>query len=234
MADEDPVAKARAIAAKLGGLLPGLGGPPAGGGGGGDGPALGKRKSRWGDNDGGDSRPAPGGSGGGSGGFGNVGASAYGPGAMGGAMGGAVGAAMSMNPDLIMWVPDSMVGLIIGRGGENIKRLSQSTGVNVQIEKQGEMHEGSMQRKVMLKGPPDAQQRCKGDILEMVHDRERNGEGGRGGGGGGGGPAPRGGRHGPGVRHGRHQAGLLPAPGAGHTGQSNAEKPVRQLHSQTR
>mmetsp|Transcript_3542 Transcript_3542/g.6769 ORF Transcript_3542/g.6769 Transcript_3542/m.6769 type:complete len:110 (+) Transcript_3542:525-854(+) len=104
---------------------------------------------------------------------------------MGGAMGGAVGAAMSMNPDLIMWVPDSMVGLIIGRGGENIKRLSQSTGVNVQIEKQGEMHEGSMQRKVMLKGPPDAQQRCKGDILEMVHDRERNGEGGRGGGGGG-------------------------------------------------
>ena len=39
------------------------------------------------------------------------------------------------NDDVSLLVPNSMVGLIIGRGGENIQRMQMQTGGHLQIQK---------------------------------------------------------------------------------------------------
>uniref|UniRef100_H3D983 KH-type splicing regulatory protein n=1 Tax=Tetraodon nigroviridis TaxID=99883 RepID=H3D983_TETNG len=67
-------------------------------------------------------------------------------------------------------VPDAMVGLIIGRGGEQINKIQQESGCKVQFA-----HDtaGLPERRVSLTGSPDAIQRAKAlidDIVSRGHD----------------------------------------------------------------
>uniref|UniRef100_A0A3Q3EHP8 KH-type splicing regulatory protein n=1 Tax=Labrus bergylta TaxID=56723 RepID=A0A3Q3EHP8_9LABR len=62
-------------------------------------------------------------------------------------------------------VPDGMVGLIIGRGGEQINKIQQDSGCKVQIAHDSA---GLSERSVSLTGSPDAVQRAKALIDDIV------------------------------------------------------------------
>uniref|UniRef100_A0A672YIK2 Far upstream element-binding protein 2-like n=1 Tax=Sphaeramia orbicularis TaxID=375764 RepID=A0A672YIK2_9TELE len=74
-------------------------------------------------------------------------------------------------------VPDGMVGLIIGRGGEQINKIQQDSGCKVQIAHDSA---GLPERSVSLTGSGDAIQRAKAlidDIVSRGHE-STNGQGG--------------------------------------------------------
>ena len=52
----------------------------------------------------------------------------------------------------VVSVPNSMVGLVIGKGGENIRVIQLRTGAHVQIQKDSETEPGATERKVYLSG----------------------------------------------------------------------------------
>ncbi|XP_008552793.1 far upstream element-binding protein 3 isoform X1 [Microplitis demolitor] len=94
-------------------------------------------------------------------------------------------------------VPDKMVGLIIGRGGEQITRLQSETGCKIQMAPESG---GLPERLCTLTGSREAVNRAKDLVLSIVNQRCRseggmgdmnmpnpNNSGGGGGGGGGGG-----------------------------------------------
>jgi far upstream element-binding protein len=83
-------------------------------------------------------------------------------------------------------VPNAMVGLIIGRGGENIRDLQLRSGAHIQIQRDSDAEPGSRTRRIMLKGEPDRVAKARSLIDGMIQEREQE-LGGRGGGGGGGG-----------------------------------------------
>ncbi|XP_037111597.1 far upstream element-binding protein 2 isoform X2 [Syngnathus acus] len=62
-------------------------------------------------------------------------------------------------------VPDSMVGLVIGRGGEHINKIQRESGCKVQIAHDSA---GLSDRSVSLTGSPDAIKRAKGLIDEII------------------------------------------------------------------
>ncbi|PWA16901.1 hypothetical protein CCH79_00012683, partial [Gambusia affinis] len=67
-------------------------------------------------------------------------------------------------------VPDSMVGLIIGRGGEQINKIQHDSGCKVQIAHDSV---GLPERSISLTGSPEAVQRAKAfleDIVSRGHD----------------------------------------------------------------
>lgn len=101
----------------------------------------------------------------------------YGPGMGGGGGGGG-------NPDEleeVVEVPNTMVGMLIGRGGENIQSIQRNSGCHVQVTRENEMQPGANQRRVLLRGTPQALASAKQEIARVTEDR------GRGPGGGGGG-----------------------------------------------
>ncbi|KAM9770765.1 LOW QUALITY PROTEIN: far upstream element-binding protein 2-like [Menidia menidia] len=64
-------------------------------------------------------------------------------------------------------VPDAMVGLIIGRGGEQINKIQHDSGCKVQIAHDSA---GLPERSVSLTGSPDAIQRAK-DLIDDIVSR---------------------------------------------------------------
>lgn len=66
---------------------------------------------------------------------------------------------------LEMTIPNSQVGLVIGKGGENLVRLQAQFGVTLQISKEGDP------RPVTIKGPPDALEDTRRRIEEIVAAR---------------------------------------------------------------
>ncbi|CAG5055177.1 unnamed protein product [Parnassius apollo] len=91
-------------------------------------------------------------------------------------------------------VPDKMVGLIIGRGGEQITRLQAESGCKIQMAPDSG---GQPDRLCTLTGSREAIARAKDLVNQIVNHRGREnapqypdnqGPGGNGGGGGGGGP----------------------------------------------
>ncbi|XP_026216455.1 far upstream element-binding protein 2 [Anabas testudineus] len=62
-------------------------------------------------------------------------------------------------------VPDGMVGLIIGRGGEQINKIQQDSGCKVQIAHDSA---GLPERSISLTGTPDAIERAKALIDDVV------------------------------------------------------------------
>ncbi|KAJ8710124.1 hypothetical protein PYW07_009490 [Mythimna separata] len=94
-------------------------------------------------------------------------------------------------------VPDKMVGLIIGRGGEQITRLQAESGCKIQMAPDSG---GQPDRLCTLTGSREAISRAKELVNQIVNHRGRenapqhpDGQGGNGGGGGGMPPMPRGG-----------------------------------------
>ena len=65
-----------------------------------------------------------------------------------------------------MKIPNSMVGIVIGKGGESITKLMAQSGANMQIEKEHEMMPGETMRKISLRG---RQENCE-DLKRRVED----------------------------------------------------------------
>ena len=89
-----------------------------------------------------------------------------------------------LKPEQVM-VPDNMVGLIIGRGGEQITRLQAESGCKIQMSQDSQ---GMPHRLCTLTGSPEAISVARNLIDNIIAN-----EGTRGGRGGGGGGGPMGG-----------------------------------------
>jgi len=66
-------------------------------------------------------------------------------------------------------IPNNMVGLVIGKGGENIHRMQAQTGATIQIAKESEMKPGDTVRSVWLKGSPSAVAEMKIKVDEIIN-----------------------------------------------------------------
>ena len=88
--------------------------------------------------------------------------SVYGPGGGGGG---------SDEYQIELRIPNNMVGLIIGKGGENIHRMQTQSGANMQIAKESEMKPGDTLRSIWLKGDPDKVADLKLKIEETITSR---------------------------------------------------------------
>ncbi|KAG0206387.1 hypothetical protein BGX28_002150 [Mortierella sp. GBA30] len=84
-----------------------------------------------------------------------------------------------------MAVPGNLVGLIIGRGGENLKRIERETGCKVQFSQDG--NPGDRERFVNIIGQPIGIADAKRQIQEIVTSSQSGERYGGGGGGGSGG-----------------------------------------------
>lgn len=79
----------------------------------------------------------------------------------------------------VMYVPNGIVGFIIGRGGENITSMQRKTLCKVQIQKESEMHSdpahtNKQERKITLLGPDtSAISECRQIIENMVAERRQ-------------------------------------------------------------
>jgi far upstream element-binding protein len=65
-------------------------------------------------------------------------------------------------------VPNHLVGLIIGRGGENIVKIQTQLQVNCQIAKEHEMKPGDTLRSIVVKGPKDGVEEAKVRIDDII------------------------------------------------------------------
>merc|ERR1719370_677189 len=87
-----------------------------------------------------------------------------------------------------IYVPDNMVGLLIGRGGENITRMQQNSQCKIQMSQDSQ---GQPTRLCTLTGPPEAINAAKAQINNVIANDGRGnrqiGGGGMGGMGNGGG-----------------------------------------------
>jgi len=68
-------------------------------------------------------------------------------------------------------VPNNLVGLIIGKGGEHIQKLQAQTGAHVQIAKESDMLPGDTHRSIMLRGETDAVAEAKRRIDDVINER---------------------------------------------------------------
>merc|ERR1719330_1451606 len=66
-------------------------------------------------------------------------------------------------------VPASVVGAVIGKGGETIKRLTLETGARIEVSK--DAVEGAEERSIFLSGPPEAVEQARKLIEALVRDR---------------------------------------------------------------
>lgn len=66
-------------------------------------------------------------------------------------------------------VPNNMVGLIIGRGGENIVKIQTTLQVNCQIAKENEMKPGETLRSIIIKGSPEGVNEAKSRIDDIIN-----------------------------------------------------------------
>jgi far upstream element-binding protein len=74
-------------------------------------------------------------------------------------------------------VPNSMVGLVIGKGGENIQRMQNASGAHMQIAKENEMRPGDTTRKIELRGSQSAVNELKRLVDEVVMNKKSGGMG---------------------------------------------------------
>lgn len=66
-------------------------------------------------------------------------------------------------------IPNNMVGLVIGKGGESILRIQSQLGVNAQIDK--ECPPGENYRRIVLKGKPSAVDEARARIDDIINAR---------------------------------------------------------------
>ncbi len=73
-------------------------------------------------------------------------------------------------------VPNNMVGLVIGKGGENIRVMQVRSGASIQIQKDTDARPGATEREIYLSGDPaavaNAKQRTFVSVIPpLVHNR---------------------------------------------------------------
>lgn len=72
---------------------------------------------------------------------------------------------------LDMMIPGQKVGLIIGKGGDTIRRLQEDSGAKITIfQRQGDPSEVEKQLRII--GEPRATDRCKQMILDLMHEKD--------------------------------------------------------------
>lgn len=71
-----------------------------------------------------------------------------------------------------MDVPNAVVGTIIGRGGETIKRLQQLTGARIQLEK---ADSGRPQRALTIQGDATQVERARHEVEELIREKQATG-----------------------------------------------------------
>jgi len=76
---------------------------------------------------------------------------------------GGAGASQSMQ------VPAALVGAIIGRGGETIKRFSEESGARIEVAK--DAPEAAKERSIHLSGSPECIERARDLIAALVQER---------------------------------------------------------------
>ena len=62
-----------------------------------------------------------------------------------------------------------MIGAIVGRAGQTINEIMQTTQTRVQISQKGEYVPGTRNRQVTVTGPPEAIQWATSIITEKLH-----------------------------------------------------------------
>ena len=70
-------------------------------------------------------------------------------------------------PYTLLKIPNKMVGLIIGRNGETVKLIQESTGCNVYIPK--DSRPGEDFRELQLSGKLENVEICRREIISMIH-----------------------------------------------------------------
>jgi far upstream element-binding protein len=68
-------------------------------------------------------------------------------------------------------VPNHMVGLVIGKGGENIQRMQVQSGAHMQIAKESEMLPGETTRSITIRGAPEACAVLKAKVEETINSK---------------------------------------------------------------
>jgi far upstream element-binding protein len=71
----------------------------------------------------------------------------------------------------IMPVPDDIVGLIIGKGGETIRQLQLESGAKIQVAIKPV--ESTMMRNVFVEGPDDKYRKAKEMIDEIIRNQKQ-------------------------------------------------------------
>lgn len=103
-------------------------------------------------------------------GFGSLSDSIYG----GGSKMSGLGQSAGEDYQIELKVPNALVGLVIGKGGEQIQKLQAQTGVHVQIAREQDMKPGDTSRSIILKGSPAAVAECNRMIDEILNSRKQN------------------------------------------------------------
>jgi len=102
----------------------------------------------------------------------------------GGGYGGGAGGGGGDKINDRIYVPSDAVGMIIGKGGETIREMQNSTGCKINVSQSS--GPGEVEREIGLVGSRDSIERAKRAIEDKVDAVKNNGGGPRGGGGGGG------------------------------------------------
>ncbi|RHY05994.1 hypothetical protein DYB28_000107 [Aphanomyces astaci] len=101
--------------------------------------------------------------------YGGGGPSGYGP-----PSGGGYG---EENTTLNIPVPKTLVGLIIGKGGETIRELQGKSGCHIQVARENEVNPDQVERTVMCSGTPAQLEMAKQLITDLLGDRLHGGGG---------------------------------------------------------
>ncbi len=89
-------------------------------------------------------------------------------GGMGGGMG--MGAGGRQKTAQVLQVPDQMIGAIVGRAGQTINEIMQTTQTRVQISQKGEYIPGTRNRQVTVTGTPETIQYATSIITQKLQD----------------------------------------------------------------
>ncbi len=89
-------------------------------------------------------------------------------GGMGGGMG--MGAGGGQKTAQVLQVPDQMIGAIVGRAGQTINEIMQTTQTRVQISQKGEYIPGTRNRQVTVTGTPETIQYATSIITQKLQD----------------------------------------------------------------
>lgn len=126
--------------------------------------------------------PPPPAAGGFNGGFGTPAAGGFNGGFGTPAAGGFGGDAANALTPLVVPVPMSAVGSIIGKGGSVIRKLMEDTGTTIRVQQKDDIIIGQIDRNVSVIGTPAQTEKAKALILEIVRETQQGGSGGGGGG----------------------------------------------------
>lgn len=77
-------------------------------------------------------------------------------------------------------VANPLVGLVIGKGGEQIQKMQAQSGAKVTIARESEMLPGETMRSIILKGRPASVNECKRIIDEILNRGQQNSSSGLG------------------------------------------------------